>query len=223
MEIFDVAGVRLAADVTGAKGALPLLLLHSGGTPRSTWDAVAPSLSIRHRVYAVDLRGYGDSDRPGRYSFELMRDDVLGLLDVIGADQADIVGHSMGGTVAWLVAQEQPKRVRRLVIEDTPLPKSALSRVEFERPDEDLPFDWQALLAVAEQLFTSPDPQWWERIPAVTASTLMLLGQEERREAMYETLQLLPDGRVVEILVGHHIHREAREEFLAAVVPFLDS
>jgi pimeloyl-ACP methyl ester carboxylesterase len=42
------------------------------------------------------MRGFDDSDRPGRYSYAEMRGDVLALLDVIGADRADLVGHSMG-------------------------------------------------------------------------------------------------------------------------------
>ncbi len=86
-----------------------------------------------------------------------------------------------------------------------------------------MPFDWQALLAVAAQV-SDPDPSWWDRVPAVTAPVLMLAGGPEshvRQQSFADALALLPDGRVHEIPVGHHIHEEAPEEFLAAVTPFL--
>src|ERR1035438_7493297 len=70
----------------------------------TSWAAVAAQFAKRFRVYALDLRGHGDSDWPGIYSFELIRDDVLGVLDQLGLDRVTLVGHSMGGTVAYLVA-----------------------------------------------------------------------------------------------------------------------
>jgi 3-oxoadipate enol-lactonase len=225
VELFVVNGVRLAVEVSGTPGALPLVLLHSGGSTRSSWDAVAPAFAGSHRVYAVDLRGYGDSDRPGAYSFELMRDDVLGLLDVIGAERVDVIGHSLGGSVAWLVAEEQPGRVRRLVVEDTYPARAGDVRGGSlgPRPEGELPFAWEALEAVVAQL-ADPDPLWWERLPAVSARTLVLAGgsvSHVPQDRLREVVALVPDARLVEIPVGHHVHRDAREKFLAAVVPFL--
>ncbi|MEV0269009.1 alpha/beta hydrolase [Hamadaea sp. NPDC050747] len=225
MEFFTVNGVRLAVEVSGAPGARPLLLLHSGGSTRSSWDSVAPAFAGSHRVYAVDLRGYGDSDRPGAYSFELMRDDVLGLLDVLGADAVDVIGHSLGGTVSWLVAQERPGRVRRLVIEDSPPPRAGDLRGGplGPPPEEELPFAWEALVAVMGQL-ADPDPAWWDRLGLVSARVLLLAGgaaSHVPQELFAVAAGRLADARVVEIPVGHHIHREALAEFLAVVVPFL--
>lgn len=132
-QYFAVRGVRLCVDVTGAIGARPLVLLHALGQDRSSWEPVAPALARTQRVYAVDMRGFGDSDRPGRYSYAEMRDDVLALLDVIGADCADLIGHSMGGTVAWLVAQARPDRLAHLVVEDTPPPRRGSRRARTRR------------------------------------------------------------------------------------------
>jgi pimeloyl-ACP methyl ester carboxylesterase len=153
-----------------------------------------------------------------------MRDDVLGLCDAIGADRFDLIGHSMGGTVAWLVAQLAPERVARLVIEDSPPPKPGLTRMPLrERPDGELPFDYDAWAAIIGQ-FNNPDPQWWYGIAKVTAPTLMLAGgagSHVPQELFAEALAMLPDGHLVEIPVGHHIHAEAPEAFLAQVIPFL--
>jgi 3-oxoadipate enol-lactonase len=226
-QYFVVRGVRLCVDATGDPAARPLVLLHALGLDRSSWDPVAPAFARTHRIYAADMRGFGDSDRPGRYSYAEMRDDVLALLDVIGADRADLIGHSMGGTVAWLVAQALPARIAHLVVEDTPPPRRGgrLARTPPAEPPEDVPFDWQALLALTAELL-DPDPSWWEQIPSVAAPVLLLAGgpaSSTPQEQLAEAVALLPDGRVAEIPVGHHIHQQAPERFLAAVSPFLAS
>lgn len=224
MEFFDIDGVRIAATVAGSSGATPVVLLHGAGRDRSSWDAVIPGLAATHRVYALDLRGFGDSDRPGNYSFELMHDDVLGVLDAIGAERVDLIGHSMGGTVAWLVAQQAPARIRRLVIEDSPPPTRSAEPFDLgPRPDHELTFDWDALVAITRDL-NNPDEQWWDRITTVTAPTLLLAGgagSHVPQPMLTEALALLPDGRLAEIPVGHNIHLDASQEFLAHVVPFL--
>lgn len=222
-----VRGIRLCVEVTGNPAGRPLVLVHALGLDKSSWDEVAPAFARTHHVYAADMRGFGDSDRPGQYSYQDMRDDVLALLDVIGADRADLIGHSMGGSVAWLVAEAQPARLAHLVVEDTPPPRrgGSLPRTPPAEPPEDVPFDWQALLAVAAQV-RDPDPAWWDQVPAVAAPVLMLAGGPDShvpQQSFAEALALLRDGRVHEIPVGHHIHQEAPDRFLAAVTPFLAS
>lgn len=73
-------------------------------------------------MYALDLRGHGGSDWPGTYSFQLMHDDVRDVLDQLGLGTVTLIGHSMGGTVAYLAVMRQPGRVGRLIVEDAPPP-----------------------------------------------------------------------------------------------------
>jgi pimeloyl-ACP methyl ester carboxylesterase len=221
---FDVRGIRLAAAVSGTSGATPLVLLHGGGIDSSTWAKVAPAFAATHQVYAVDQRGFGATSRGGPYGFRPMRDDVLGLLDVLGLQQCDLVGHSMGGTVAWLVAQQQPDRVAHLVAEDSPPPARGRFRssVTIGQPP-DAPFDWAAVEAYAREL-NSPDPQWWDRIDAVTAPTLLLAGGASSpvpQDLIGEALGKLRNGRIVQIPVGHNIHRDDPAAFTEAVTAFL--
>lgn len=225
MHVFTVDGVRIAATISGTPGATPLVMLHSGGTGRFSWDPVSPAFGRTHQVIALDLRGYGDSDWPGVYSFELMRDDVIGVLDQLGADRIDLVGHSMGGTVSWLIAQEQPERIARLVIEDTPPPKPGLwsADLPLTKPDGDLGHDWDAIVAIVGQL-VDPDPRWWDRLPTVSARTLILAGgatSNVPQDAVSEAATLVPEAKLVEIPVGHHIHRDAFDQYMEVVVPFL--
>ncbi|GAA3113846.1 hypothetical protein GCM10020254_70280 [Streptomyces goshikiensis] len=147
-------------DTAGVRGVRPgrrpaLVLLHALGQSAGHWAPVRDALAPGRRVYALDLRGHGRSEWPGRYSLELMRDDVLGFLDALGLDRVELVGHSLGGVVAYLLAAQRPHRVTRLVLEDAPapLPREPVARV---RPEGDLDFDWAMVLAVRQELDRPP-------------------------------------------------------------------
>jgi 3-oxoadipate enol-lactonase len=220
-----VNGVRIAVDSCGVPGGRPLLLLHNtGAAGRRTWADIAPAFTGTHPVLMPDFRGWGESGRPGDYRVETMRDDILGLLDLLGLERIDLIGHSLGGTVGWLVAQARPDQVERLVIEDSPLPRpGGVQLSPGERPAGEQAYDWDALVAVIEAI-NHPDPRWWELLPTVTARTLLIGGGPSSpapQQALSETAALLPDARVVTIDVGHQVHRDAREAFLAETTAFL--
>src|SRR5262249_10083516 len=135
--LVTAGGIRLAYDVAGepaSSDAPPLVLLHGLGEGRVSWAPVIEPLAAHHRVYAFDMRGHGDSDWPGTYSFQVMRDDVASALDQLGLDRVTLIGHSMGGGVAYMAAIESPERFDRLVIEDAP-PPYVRNRAIPDRPD----------------------------------------------------------------------------------------
>ncbi|MCX3061021.1 alpha/beta fold hydrolase [Streptomyces beihaiensis] len=218
----DVGGLRLSCRVSGRTDAPPLVLLHALGEDATDWEPVLPVLARRRRVYALDLRGHGRSDWPGEYSLELMRTDVLRFLDALGLGQVELIGHSMGGVVAYLIAQEQPERVGRLVLEDTPLPRPR-EPVPPVRPDGDLNFDRRMVLAVRQQL-DSPDPDWLERIGAITARTLVVgggPGSHVPQDGVAELARRIPEGELITIPAGHLIHRASPRAFAEAIETFL--
>ncbi|WP_173084533.1 alpha/beta fold hydrolase [Phytohabitans rumicis] len=214
----------MAYRVAGDPAAAPMLLLHALGEGEHDWHGVLPELARTHRVYAPDLRGHGASGYPERYSFELMRDDVLGFLDAVGIGQTVLIGHSLGGMVAVLLAQAAPHRLTRLVLEDCPTAKpGALDRPPLEPPDEPLPFDFGVVNPIRFQL-TNPDPAWWEGTAGIAVPTLVIGGGPESQipqELLAELADRLPDATFVTIRAGHHVHRERPAEFLAAVRDFL--
>ena len=101
----------------------PLMILHGAGNSISrTWDHVAGALADHFRVIVPDLRGNGESSWASEYSWQLLLDDVLKLMDALGVRQTILCGHSMGGRLAYMLASQYPERVSRLVIvESNPL------------------------------------------------------------------------------------------------------
>jgi pimeloyl-ACP methyl ester carboxylesterase len=96
----------------------PLVLVHGAGTSSAVWRRAVPRLASRHRVIAPDLPGYGRSPAAGRgFALEQVADRLASGLAEAGAPAPyDLVGHSMGGAVAILVAARHPELVRRLVL-----------------------------------------------------------------------------------------------------------
>lgn len=96
----------------------PVVLLHGlGATKASFLPTIAP-VARTHRPIAIDLPGFGDSDKPvsGAYDAPFFARAVVALLDALEIDRAHLVGNSMGGRVAIEVGLQSPERVRRLVL-----------------------------------------------------------------------------------------------------------
>lgn len=219
----EAGGVRIAYRVVGDPAAPVMVLLHGLGESAADWGGVLPGLARGHRVWALDLRGHGLSAHPSRYSFELMRDDVIGFCAAAGIGRCVLVGHSMGGMVAVLVAESSPGLLSRLVLEDVTAPRpGALSRPPLEEPEEPTPFDFAAVNAIRAEI-NDPDPAWWDGLAEITVPTLIIGGTRSLipQQLLAETVSLMPDARLVTLDCGHNVHRDRPAEFLAAVEAFL--
>jgi esterase len=221
--------VRLDGNVfryreTGDSSDPVLVLLHALGEDASDWDEVAAALSNRYRVLALDQRGHGQSEYTARYSFELMRDDLRDFVDALGLEQFALMGHSMGGLVALLFAEEHPERVQRLAIEDAAPPAGSNNRPEPPpEPPEPVSFDWRVVAPIRRQL-NDADPAWWDRLPLITAPTLVVGGGSTShipQEELEALSKLIPGCRLVTIEgAGHEVHSARHEQFLAVVEEF---
>jgi pimeloyl-ACP methyl ester carboxylesterase len=95
----------------------PLLIVHGLFGSARNWGVIAKRLSARREVVAVDLRNHGDSPRSPDNSYEALAADLAETIDRIGG-RADVLGHSMGGKAAMVLALTEPARLRRLIVAD---------------------------------------------------------------------------------------------------------
>jgi len=117
----QAAGLRVHVRDTGPADkpdARVLLLLHGFGSSLQTWDTWAQALQADYRVLRIDLPGAGltSPDPTGDYGDERGVQVLAAVLDASGVQSATLVGHSMGGRLAWRFAADQPQRVDKLVL-----------------------------------------------------------------------------------------------------------
>jgi pimeloyl-ACP methyl ester carboxylesterase len=110
----DVRGARLHVAELGS--GPPVLLLHGWPQHWWAWRSLMPLLAGRHRVLALDLRGFGWSEAtPRGYRKEELAADVVGVLDALGIDRVNLVGHDWGGVIGFLACLDHTDRVERFV------------------------------------------------------------------------------------------------------------
>jgi pimeloyl-ACP methyl ester carboxylesterase len=111
-----VNGIKVYYEVYGE--GIPIVLLHGAFyTIEMNWGQLIPELSKTRKVIAIELQGHGHtpySDR--KLDFPALASDVEGVMNYLKVDSADIAGYSMGGSVAYQLTIQSPKRVRKLVI-----------------------------------------------------------------------------------------------------------
>ncbi len=108
----------------------PLLLLHGFPQTRALWADIAPQLAHEHRVICPDLRGYGQSGKPedvADYSFRVMAQDQLSLMQHLGFEQFAVAGHDRGARVTHRMALDAPETVSRVALMDIVPTHSLLS------------------------------------------------------------------------------------------------
>ena len=106
----------------------PILLLHGFPQTGACWSTVAERLAGSHRLLIPDLPGFGRSGRPRAFDAATVADALAGLLDAAGVEQATVVGHDWGGSMAFAMALAHPERVGRLVVTNAPFRKLDLKR-----------------------------------------------------------------------------------------------
>lgn len=175
----------------GGAGNPPLVILHGLLGSSRNWQTAGRDLAARHHVFALDLRNHGSSPHVDEMTYPAMVDDVIAWLDERSIGRAALLGHSMGGKVAMLLACRHAARVERLTIVDI-APKdyywvahraefaamleldlaTLASRAEAEMRFEARVDDWAMRKFLATNLERSPEGQWrWMvNLPALTAA-----------------------------------------------------
>ncbi|MCB1842780.1 MAG: alpha/beta hydrolase [Halioglobus sp.] len=123
---WQVNGLHLAGLAWGEQGQRPVLALHGWLDNAASFTLLAPRLTGCH-VVALDLTGHGRSDhRSADASYQIWDDlpEILGVMDALGWEQCDVIGHSRGAIIAGLLAAAFPERVAHLVMLDAVSPEA---------------------------------------------------------------------------------------------------
>jgi len=220
----------------------PVVLLHGGLANSDWWAFQVKALRVNHRVIVVDSRGHGRSTRDTTpYSYDLMADDVIALMDKLQIKRADIVGWSDGANQALDIAMRHPDRVGKIVA------FGANTNTGGSRPDVDKNPNFGAFVdrASKEYVKLSPTPNqyqdflaqignMWESQPNWTGDQLRTIKSEvlvmdgDHDEAIkrshteyiantipHARLTILPD-------TSHFAFIQDPEAFNRAIVNFLD-
>jgi pimeloyl-ACP methyl ester carboxylesterase len=244
-------GLEIAYTRSGADPSGPPVLLHHGFGASGEIDWVDPGTvaaltAAGREVVTLDARGHGGSAKPhdpARYGETRMAADVSTLLDVLGVEQVDLAGYSMGAVVSLVTAAREP-RVRRLVVGGIGAGAVELGGVDSRVLDPEVLAD--ALLADDASRVTHPHAAAFrafadstgadrlalaaqassvhrERLPLddVRVPTLVLAGREDPLAGRPEVLAAaLPDARLC-LVDGDHGAVLRNPDFAAAIVDFL--
>jgi pimeloyl-ACP methyl ester carboxylesterase len=116
----DIGGARFAYRQLGPNGGTPVIFLNHLGAVLDNWDPrVVDGIAARHRVITFDNRGIGASKGKTPHSVAEMARDAVAFIRALGFDQVDLLGFSLGGFVAQVIAQEEPQLVRKMVLAGT--------------------------------------------------------------------------------------------------------
>ena len=132
-KFIDLDRGRFSYREGGSPDGTPVVMIH--GWPESSycWQPLTSRLKPGFRVIAPDLRGLGDSTRAGErtdFRKQALAEDVMAMLDALGIDDFQLIGHDWGGVVAQEVAIALPDRVTRMVIMNITLINNARGNAE---------------------------------------------------------------------------------------------
>jgi pimeloyl-ACP methyl ester carboxylesterase len=123
-DFVETNGIKLHVTQAGPADGEPVILLHGFPELWYGWRKQIPYLVERgFRVWAPDMRGYNLSDKPAgiaNYAIANMVADVVGLINQMGHEKINLVGHDWGATVSWSTAIAHPNRIKKLVILNVP-------------------------------------------------------------------------------------------------------
>ena len=180
-DLYTLDGIRLHA-VTGGSGP-PVLLV--GGWPQFWWEwrRIMTPLAEHRSVIAVDPRGVGRSDRPETgYDTGSAAADLLALMDLLGYEQFDLVGHDVGMWLAYALAADAPRRVRRLALLEANLPGVSASPSVLPETLRDVEATWHfmfnRLASLNEQLVEGREDVYFRHQFAVKGATPTAMSAE---------------------------------------------
>jgi pimeloyl-ACP methyl ester carboxylesterase len=236
----SVNGIQLYYATVGQ--GEPVVLLHGGLANSDYWGKQVSALAQHHKVIVVDSRGHGRSTRDARpYSYDLMSDDVVALLDHLKIAKADIVGWSDGGIIGIDLAIRHPTRVNRIFsfapntktsgvkpdTEKNPVFASYIERAGNEyRKLSKTPDQYDAFVEQISHMWGT-QPNWSdEDLKKINTPVLIVDGDHDEaivREHLEYIANTIPNaGLLILPNTSHFAFIQAPKEFNEAILNFID-
>lgn len=240
----EINGVNIVYKVYGEGNGNPIILLHGGLSNGDHYSGIIPALvEAGHEVITVDSRGHGRSTfDDAQISYAQMAQDVLGLMDHLGIEKADIVGWSDGGIIGLEIALTQPERLNKVVAYGANYDPTGVRldvdtndyfNAYIERAAEEYqqnspePEKWDAFLANIGNMWATQPNYTDEQLTTITTPFLILDGANEEAIDLNQTklmALLIPNAELVIMPeTGHFALFEQPEEFTKIVLDYLDS
>ncbi|GAA5532533.1 alpha/beta fold hydrolase [Deinococcus aluminii] len=233
---FRSGGATLSYDATGRGD--PLVLVHGLSGSSRWWRRNVPALSATHRVYVLDLAGYGQAARQRALGVREAAALIAAWLDHQDLQRVTLIGHSMGGHICMHVAALRPGRVRNLVLAcASGLLKGSLYRLALNLPRAALTGRLTFVPRILADAARSGPLNLWrsttdllrdsvqDLLPHLAARTLVIWGA---RDALVPAslgrvlAAAIPGARYEEIpRAGHVVMVDAPAQFNALVLDFL--
>ena len=235
----NVNGISLHYAAYG-RGS-PVILLHGGLANLDYWGHQIAALKSRHMVIAMDSRGHGRSTRDARpYGYDLMADDVIGLMDVLNVPKADIVGWSDGAILGLDLAIRYSSRVGKVFafaantvpsgvnddVEKNPTFAAFIKRArqEYEKYSA-TPREYDSFLEQISKMWAS-EPNWTDaQLKAITAPVLVVDGDHDeaikREHTEYIAATIPGAGLLILPNASHFAFLQDPDLFSYAVLHFL--
>jgi pimeloyl-ACP methyl ester carboxylesterase len=185
---WQVNNLQLAGLSWGDPGEKPLLALHGWFDNAASFACLAPLLTGYH-VVALDLTGHGMSDhRSADASYQIWDDlpEILGVLEALGWDQFDLIGHSRGAIIATLLASAFPQRIHHLLLLDAVSPEAVAQ--------ENFPTQLRRALLEKPSLLYRPNKVFANVEEAVTSRSDRGLSTSAARLLVERNLRVCPQG-----------------------------
>ena len=237
----EINGVDIYYEVYGEGNGDPVILLHGGLSNGDHFVNIIPALAKDHEVIVMDSRGHGRSafnETP--ISYEVMANDVLGLMDHLGIDKASIVGWSDGGIIGLEIAIKHPERLNKVVayganfdpsgvrldIGQNPVFNAYIAAAQEEyQKNSPAPERWDEFLANISNMWATEPNYTEEQLKSITTPILVLDGAKEEAIDLNQTklMALLIPGAELILMpdTGHMALFEQPEEFLQITEDYL--
>jgi 3-oxoadipate enol-lactonase len=206
----------------------PVVLIAGLNSDHTLYRGILPQLAAKYQVIAFDNRGVGQTDKPDiPYSIDMMADDTAGLLNALGITQAHILGASLGGRIAVVLALRHPQLVKSLILVST---TTRMPTMTWRRRLIKLELQIMKMRgshnAAMRQFVASTGFDCTDRLSEIQVPTLILHGRKDKTapyrlaEEMHSEIK---HSKMVTFDGGHIFFILRPKQFLEAILAFLES